>query len=267
MLDTDDIHTLAEELDRARKQVTTVPQLSLRHPEMTVADAYAVQRAWIKRMMAEGRRVVGRKIGLTSMPMQRSMGINEPDYGVIVDDMVFDNASEIPWDRFVFPRVEIELAFVLSERLQGPGVDVAEVLRATSHISPAIEVLDSRIEMTDPHSGHRRTIVDTISDNAADAGMVVGPGVLNPGELRPRDLSALLYINGVIEESGVASVVLGNPAQGVAWLANRLGAYDQALEAGEVILSGSLTQSVPVARGDVVHGDFGALGAVTCRFV
>jgi len=267
VLDTADIRRLADELDHARKHVATVRQLSLRHPHMTVADAYAVQSAWVERMLADGRRIVGRKIGLTSMPMQRSMGISEPDYGVIADDMVFDNGGAIPWDRFTFPRVEIELAFVLAERLAGPGIGAADVLRATSFISPSIEVLDSRVEMTDPGSGHRRTIVDTISDNAANAGLVVGPGTLDPRDLRPRDLSALLYINGVIEESGVASAVLGNPAQAVAWLANRLGAYGQALAAGEVILSGSLTQSIPVSRGDVVHGEFGALGAVTCRFV
>lgn len=267
MLADADARRLAAELDDARKRAVTVRQLSLRHPEMTVADAYAVQRAWTARMIEDGRRIVGRKIGLTSMPMQRSMGISEPDYGVVTDDMVFASGGDIPWGRFTFPRVEVELAFVLSERLAGPGVGVADVLRATSHISPAIEVLDSRVEMMDPESGHRRTIVDTIADNAADAGMVVGPGMLDPADLRPRNLSALLYINGVVEESGVASAVLGNPAVAVAWLANSLAAYGQALEQGDVILSGSLTQSIPVSRGDVVHGDFGALGAVTCRFV
>src|SRR5690606_15658368 len=123
--------------------------------------------------------------------------------------------------RFNYPRVEIELAFVLKDRLEGPGVSVGDVLLATSHIAPSIEILDSRIEMTDAATGHRRTIVDTVSDNAADAGMVIGPGILDPADLRPRDLSALLYINGVIEETGVASAVLGNPAQAVAWLANK----------------------------------------------
>jgi 2-oxo-hept-3-ene-1,7-dioate hydratase len=267
MLAESDIHRLASELHEARAARRTVRQLSLRHPEMTVDDAYAVQQAGVELMLAEGRTIVGRKVGLTSQPMQRSMGITEPDYGVITDDMVFASGGEVPFNIFTFPRVEVEFAFVLAEPLRGPGVTAADVLRATSYISPSIEILDSRVEMTDAGSGHRRTIVDTISDNAADAGMVVGPAVLAPSELRPRQHSALLYINGVIEESGVASAVLGNPALGVAWLANKLGSYGQSLEAGGVILSGSLTQSIPVNRGDVVHGDFGELGAVTCRFV
>ncbi|GEK81604.1 2-keto-4-pentenoate hydratase [Agrococcus baldri] len=267
MIGQDDARRLADELAEARRTVTTVPQLSLRHPELTVADAYAVQQAWLDRMLASGRSIVGRKVGLTSMPMQRSMGISEPDYGVITDDMVFESGGEVPAARFNFPRVEVELAFVLAEPLTGPCVTAADVLRATSHISPSIEILDSRVEMTDVATGHRRTIVDTVSDNAADAGMVIGPGILSPFELRPRVLSAVLYVNGVVEETGVATAVLGNPATAVAWLANKLGEYGQALEPGQVILSGSLTQSIPVRAGDVVHGDFGDLGAVTCRFV
>jgi len=267
MISEDEARRLADELHTARRDVTTVRQISLRHPEMTVVDAYAVQQSLVARMLAEGRTVVGRKVGLTSMPMQRSMGISEPDYGVITDDMVFPSGGEIEATRFNYPRVEIELAFILADRIEGPGVTAGDVLRATSHISPSIEILDSRIEMTDAATGHRRTIVDTVSDNAADAGMVLGPGILDPSDFRPRDLSALLYINGIIEETGVASAVLGHPAQAVAWLANKLGEYGQALESGQVVLSGSLTQSVPVRAGDVVHGDFGGMGAVTCRFV
>lgn len=267
MISADEVGRIADELHAARRDVSTVRQISLRHPEMTVIDAYAVQQSLIGRMRVEGSTVVGRKVGLTSMPMQRSMGISEPDYGVITDDMVFPSGGEIEAARFNYPRVEIELAFILRDGLEGPGVTVGDVLRATSHVSPSIEILDSRVEMTDAATGHRRTIVDTVSDNAADAGMVVGPGVLDPHDLRPRELSALLYINGIIEETGVASAVLGHPAQAVAWLANKLAEYDQALEAGQVVLSGSLTQSIPVSAGDVVHGDFGELGAVTCRFV
>jgi len=267
MISTADARRLADELHAARRDVTTVRQISLRHPDLTVVDAYAVQRAWVERMLADGRVIVGRKVGLTSMPMQRSMGISEPDYGVITDDMVFPSGGDVEVSRFNYPRVEIELAFVLAERLAGPGITAADVLRATSHISPSIEILDSRVEMTDAADGHRRTIVDTVSDNAADAGMIVGPGILQPADLSPRALSAVLYINGVIEETGVASAVLGHPAAAVAWLANKLGEYGDALEAGQVVLSGSLIQSIPVRAGDVVHGDFGELGAVTCRFV
>ncbi|MCU1476752.1 MAG: 2-oxo-hepta-3-ene,7-dioic acid hydratase hydratase [Subtercola sp.] len=266
MLTRSESDLLAGELDEARRTRTTVRQLSLRYPDMTIADAYSVQQAWSDRMSADGRTIVGRKIGLTSQPMQRSMGITEPDYGFITDDMLFDSGGDVDFDAFIYPRVEVELAFTLKSNLVGPSVTAADVVRATSHISPSIEILDSRVEMTDV-SGHRRTIVDTVSDNAADAGMIVGPGFLRPELLRPRELSAVLFINGVIEETGVASAVLGNPALGVAWLANRLAAYGQGLKGGETILSGSLIQSIPVARGDVVHGDFAELGAVTCRFL
>lgn len=258
--------TLAAELFDAREAVRTVPQLSLRHPEMSIEDAYAVQRAWLEIMRGRGRSVVGRKVGLTSMPMQRSMGIDEPDFGLITDDMLFADGADIPTTLFSFPRVEVELAFVLSADLSG-RVSIQDVLDATEYIAPAIEILDSRIEMTDPVSGHRRTIVDTVSDNAADAGMVLGTARLDPDDLRPREISAVLEINDVIEETGVAVAVLGNPAAGVAWLAGKLGEYGESLRAGEVILSGSLIQSIPVRAGDVVRGEFGSLGEVTCRFV
>lgn len=258
---------LAKELDTARKTRRVVPQLSLRHPELSIEDAYAIQRAWVSDMVADGRRVVGRKIGLTSRVMQRAMDITEPDYGAVTDDMVFDSGDQVPADRFIGPRVEVELAFVLGRRLRGPHATVADVLDATSHIVPAIEILDSRVAMTDPASGHRRTIVDTIADNAADAGMILGTGLLRPDRLDPRAISALLYVNGVIEETGVASAVLGNPALGVAWLANRLAPYGEALEEGQAVLSGSFIRAVNVGKGDVVHADFAELGAVTCRFV
>jgi 2-oxo-hept-3-ene-1,7-dioate hydratase len=266
MLDRTDIDGLADELDTARTTKRTIRQPSLRHPEMTLDDAYAVQRAWTERL-ARAHLIVGRKIGLTSKPMQRAMGIEEPDFGVITEDMVFASGGEVPFDTFIYPRVEIELAYVLASGLSGPDITVAQVLDATSHIAPSIEILDSRVDMVDAPSGHRRTIVDTVADNAADAGLIVGPGAVRPWSLDPRGTSGVLYINGVVEETGVATAVLGNPAIGVAWLARRLSAFGEGLAAGETILSGSLIQSIPVARGDVVHADFSSLGAVTCRFV
>lgn len=232
-----------------------------------MVDAYAVQAEWLRRMLARGRALVGRKVGLTSMPMQRAMDIDEPDYGVITDDMVFSDGGDVPAKLFNYPRVEVELAFVLGERLEGPGVTVDDVLHATTHIVPSIEILDSRVEMTDAATGHRRTIVDTVADNAADAGMVLGSLRLDPFDMKPREISAVLEINGVIEESGVASAVLGDPARAVAWLANKLGEYGQAIEAGEVVLSGAFSQSIPVKAGDVVHADFASLGVVSCGFV
>jgi 2-oxo-hept-3-ene-1,7-dioate hydratase len=265
-VDHEVVQALAEELLHARADVTTVPQLSLRYPQMDIADAYAVQRAGLSLVLAGGRRVVGRKIGLTSKTMQRAMGIDEPDYGFLTDDMVFSDGDDVPWRRFNYPRVELELAYVMSERLCGPDVTVADVLRATSHLVPAIEILDSRVQMVDP-SGHRRTIVDTIADNAADAGIVLGAQRLDPAGLRPRSVGAELWVNGVIEDTGLATAVLGDPSRGVAWLANRLAGYGEAIEPGQVVLSGSLIQSIPVAVGDSVVADFGVYGAVSCRFI
>lgn len=266
-LSTADAAEIADELDRARKRVETIAQLSLRYPDLTIDDAYEVQRAWIARMLDEGRTVVGRKVGLTSKPMQRAMAIAEPDFGVLTDDMSFANEGDVPFDRFNYPRIEAELAFELESDLVGPGVTAADVRAATGRIVPAIEILDSRVEMTDEATGHRRTIVDTVSDNAANAGIVVGRGFLDPATFVPREVSTVLTINDVIEETGVASAVLGDPAEAVAWLANRLAGFGEQLHAGETVLSGALMQSIPVNRGDVVRAEFGALGEVSCRFV
>jgi 2-oxo-hept-3-ene-1,7-dioate hydratase len=257
---------LAQELHRARADAKTVPQLSLRFPEMDVADAYAVQRCGAALVVAEGRRIVGRKIGLTSKAMQRSMGIEVPDYGFLSDDMLFEDGADVPAARFIFPRVELELAFMMGKRLTGPGVGVGEVMNATSYLAPALEILDSRIEMVDV-SGHRRTIVDTIADNAADAGVVVGRSRIDPAGFRPRAVGGELWVNGIIEDTGLATAVLGDPARGVAWLADQLATYGESLEEGQLVLSGSFIQSLPVSAGDSVTADFAELGSVSCRFV
>jgi 2-oxo-hept-3-ene-1,7-dioate hydratase len=180
--------------------------------------------------------------------------------------MFFDDGGTVPAERFIRPRVEVELAFVLDQPLKGPGVTALDVLDATRWVTPALEILDARVQMSDPESGHLRTIVDTISDNAADAGIVVGGRAVRPDACDLRRVSALLYVNEAIEETGVAAGVLGHPANGVAWLANRLAPYDEFLPTGQVILAGSFTRPVFVRAGDVIHADFGELGAVTCRF-
>ncbi|MDZ4044322.1 MAG: 2-oxo-hepta-3-ene-1,7-dioate hydratase, partial [Rhodoglobus sp.] len=230
-------------------------------------DAYEIQRAWVGRMLGEGRTIIGRKVGLTSKPMQRAMGIAEPDFGVLTDDMRFEDGGDVSVDLFNYPRVEAELAFELGADLVGPGVTAVDVRAATSRIVPAIEILDSRVEMTDASTGHRRTIVDTVSDNAANAGIIVGTGSIDPATYNPREVSTVLTINNVIEETGVASAVLGDPAEAVAWLANRIAEFGERLHAGESVLSGALMQSIPVQRGDIVHAEFGSLGEVSCRFV
>jgi 2-oxo-hept-3-ene-1,7-dioate hydratase len=266
VLDDGAIQDAARRLDDAEDTRTPIRQLSLQHPAMTIDDAYAVQRAWVDIKSAEGRQVLGRKIGLTSRPMQQAVNITEPDYGVIYDDMFFDDGTEIPLDRFIRPRVEVELAFVLGQTLSGPGCTVFDVLRATEYVTPALEILDARVHMTDPDTGHTRTIVDTIADNAADAGIVIGGRAVRPLDVDLRWVAALMYRNEVIEESGVAAAVLNHPANGVAWLANKLARHGASLDAGLVVLAGSFTRPVWAHAGDTFHVDYDGLGAITCRF-
>jgi 2-oxo-hept-3-ene-1,7-dioate hydratase len=261
MLPPDTITAIADELAEAEQARTMVPRLTARHPEMTVEDSYAVQNEWRRRGIAAGRRPVGRKIGLTSKVMQAATGITEPDYGAIFADMVFENGSVIDHGRFSNVRIEVELAFVLARPLDGPDATVFDVLRATEYVVPALEILSSRIEMAG------RTIVDTISDNAAMGGMVYGGNPVGIGEVDLRWVSALLYRNEVIEESGVAAAVLNHPATGVAWLANKLAQHGDKLEAGEIVLAGSFTRPMWVEKGDTVLADYGPLGTITCRFV
>ena len=257
---------IAERIRTAAQTKTPTKQISQLHPELTIEDAYAIQRAGVTLAEADGRVVKGRKIGLTSRAMQQSVGITEPDYGVIYDDMFYADGSVVPRQRFIAPRLEVELAFVLGQDLSGPDCTIYDVLRATEYVTPAIEILDARIQMIDPDTGSTRTIVDTIADNAADAGIVTGGRVVRPHDVDLRWVSALLYKNGVIEESGVAAAVLNHPANGVAWLANRLAGHGVSLTAGQVILAGSFTRPVWVQPGDTFHADYGPLGSIAFQF-
>lgn len=260
MLASADIIAIADELARAEETRTTVPLLTARYPEMTVEDSYAVQNEWRRRGIEAGRRLVGRKIGLTSKVMQVATGITEPDYGAIFDDMVFENGSVIEHARFSSVRIEVELAFVLGSDLSGPNATVFDVLRATEYVVPALEILSSRIAL------EGRSIVDTISDNAAMGAMVYGGNPVRPSDIDLRWISALLYRNETIEDTGVAAAVLNHPANGVAWLANKLAAHGDSLSAGDIILAGSFTKPMWVEPGDVIAADYGQLGTVTCRF-
>ncbi|AKK04204.1 2-oxo-hept-4-ene-1,7-dioate hydratase [Corynebacterium epidermidicanis] len=260
MLTHEQIVKIADDLARAEEQRTMISRLTAQYPEMTVEDSYAVQNEWKRRGIAAGRRLVGRKIGLTSKVMQEATGITEPDYGAIFSDMVFENGSVIEHAQFSNVRIEVELAFVLKDRLAGPNCSIFDVLRATEYVVPALEILSSRIEM------EGRTIVDTISDNAAMGGMVYGGNPVRVDEVDLRWVSALLYRNETIEDTGVAAAVLNHPAMGVAWLANKLADHGDSLEPGEIILAGSFTKPMWVEPGDTVHADYGQLGAITCRF-
>lgn len=260
------IAALAQELDTAERSRQQVRQFSLRHPDMTIEDSYAIQQAWVDAKMAGGRHAVGHKIGLTSRAMQRAGNISEPDYGTLLDDMVLTEGQDAPFDRFIEPRVEVELAFILGKRLEGPNVTIFDVLDATRWVVPALEIIDARIERTDRESGRTRKVLDTISDNAANAAIVMGGRPVRTDALDFRWVSALCYRNGVIEESGVAAAVLNHPANGVAWLANKLTPHGVALEAGEIVLGGSFTAPVPIAQGDNFHVDYGPLGSIAVRF-
>jgi 2-oxo-hept-3-ene-1,7-dioate hydratase len=267
MFSTDLIQQLAAELHQSEKTRVQVEHFSKRFPDMTIEDGYAVSRAWVQHKLAEGRVVRGHKIGLTSRAMQQASQITEPDYGTLLDDMFFPEGSDIPMSRFIAPRVEVELAFILGKRLEGPNVTIFDVLDATDYVVPAIEIIDARIEQFDRHTRSMRRVFDTIADNAANAGIITGGRPVKPHALDLRWISALLYKNGVIEETGVAAGVLNHPAMGVAWLANKLSAWGECLEKGEVVLGGSFTRPVNAQAGDTFHADYGPLGAIAFRFV
>jgi 2-oxo-hept-3-ene-1,7-dioate hydratase len=265
-IDTEQIRSWAERLDLAERTRTQIGHVSRAFPEMTIADAYAIQRTWVDAKIAGGRRAIGHKIGLTSRAMQRAASITEPDYGTLLDDMLFADGGDVPFDRFIEPRIEVELAFILGKRLEGQAVTIFEVLDAIDHVVPALEVIDARIARIDPETGAPRKVLDTISDNAANAAIILGGRPMKPDAFDMRWAAALLYRNGVIEESGVAAAVLNHPANGAAWLARKLNAFEIGLEAGEIVLSGSFTAPVAIARGDTFHADYGPLGSIAVRF-
>ena len=267
MLTPDTHQALARELHQAEKSRTQVEHFSKRYPAMEMADSYAIQRAWVQIKLDEGRKILGHKIGLTSRAMQIASQITEPDYGAMTDDMLFPEGADIPVQRFILPRVEVELAFILGKPLRGPNVSIFDVLAATDYVVPALEIIDARIEQLDRVTKAPRKVLDTIADNAANAGIVLGGRPVKPDAVDLRWCGALLYKNGVIEESGLAAAVLNHPAHGVAWLANKLSPHGEGLAAGEVVLGGSFTRPVAGAAGDTFHADYGPLGAIAFRFV
>jgi len=266
MFDRTHAPALAERLEAAEKTRTQIRQFSLEFPDIGMEDAYAIQAAWVDLKMRHGRKVKGHKIGLTSRTMQAAFHINEPDYGALLDDMFYYDGQNVPFDRFIEPRIEVELAFVLAKRLSGPDCTIFDVLNATDYCIPALEIIDARLHPTDPETGATRKVVDTISDNAAGAALVMGGRPFKPIEADMRWIAAILYRNGAIEESGVAAAVLNHPAYGPAWLANKLHLYGVALEPGEVILGGSFTRPVEARKGDTFHIDYGKYGSISCYF-
>lgn len=266
MLNKDQIKAEAARLHKAEKDRTQVEATTVSYPDMTIDDAYKVQSAWMDIKKNEGRSIAGYKIGLTSRAMQKSMNIDEPDYGTLLDDMVFEEGSEIDSSRFLDPRIEVELAFFLKEPLFGDNLSIIDVLNATDYVVPALELIAARTYRVDPNTGYKRTVKDTISDNAANAGIITGGLPVRPDDIDLRYIPALLYRNGVIEESGVSAAVLNHPAKGIAWLAKKYHAHGISMEPGQVILAGSFTRPVPVRSGDTFSVDFGPLGNISCYF-
>src|SRR5262247_213979 len=260
MLSEADRKKAADILVAAQKECKQATQLHITFPTITIEDSYAISTEVAQRKVKAGARLIGHKVGLTSKAMQRSSMIDEPDYGYILDDQLIADGAKVKHSDFCKPRVEVELAFIMGKRLAGPGVGLTDVLRATEYVIPSLEIVDARLQ--DP-----RKIVDTVADNGAAAGIVVGGRPVGPMEADLRWVGGIMYRNSEIEETGVAAGVLGHPALGVAWLANRLGKSGVTLEAGHLILAGSFTRVVFAQKGDTLHGDFGPLGGVAVQFV
>lgn len=253
-------YQLAEELWTADRTAAPVPPLTNRHPELDIADAYAIQTINIERRLAEGQCVVGRKIGLTSRPMQEMLGVDEPDFGVLTDEMIVEDGDPIPLERLVQPRVEAELAFVMAADLAGPGVTTGRALAAIEGALPAVEVVDSRV------ADWKIKLVDTVADNASSGLLVLGGRMRPVSELDLRLLGVAVSRHGQLLDTGAGAAALGNPARCVAWLANKLGSFGEGLRAGDVVLPGAVHRMVPVQPGDVFRAEFAHLGAVTVRF-
>lgn len=257
------IADLAAAHERARLDVVPIDPPSRSHPDMTLDDAYAIQQAWVDLLVADGAEIRGRKIGLTSRAMQQAMKIDEPDFGALMDYMFVPNGGSIRAADHLDPKIEVELAFVLSADLDLADPTPEDVYAATDHVVPALELIDARSFRVHPADGSSRTVKDTISDNAADAGIVVGDRSIAPGERDLRWIGAVMSRNGTVEETGLAAGVLGDPVRGVVWLARRLHGLGIPLRAGETVLAGSFTRPVDCRAGDVFEVDYGDLGTIT----
>jgi 2-keto-4-pentenoate hydratase len=253
---------LADIVDTYRTR-KALPLLTQTYPGITVEDAYAIQKAFFDRRIAEGRSVRGYKVGLTSKVMQESMGSTEPDFSAMTDDLFLPEDTPIDTAQFFYPLIEIEIAFVMKGSLKGPGVLPVDVLRATDFVLPAIEIVDFRVG---PAPG--MTVVDTIADLAACGAAVLGANPCRLEDIDIRNVTGQMLINGKLEHEGKASAVLGNPVTAVAWLANKLGEFGITFEPGQTILTGSFVRAMPVKPGDEVVARFDSgLGDVLATFV
>jgi len=254
------LRDIADVLNEAESSRKPIAPLAGRWPGLDVTDAYRIQLLNVERRIAAGATVRGHKVGLSSRAMQEMMGVREPDYGHLLDDMFVFEGHDVAMSEMIEPRVEIEVAFVLGDSLPPHGCNAADVIRATEFILPAIEIIDSRI------ADWKIGIVDTIADNASSAKVVLGGNPVRLTDVDVRAIGASLQRNGDVVETGTAAAVLGNPVTAVAWLAQTVSAFGVSLEAGQVVLPGSCTRAVAVEPGDVVRAEFDELGPVEVCF-
>ncbi len=255
------ITSLGDELYEAMIARRTVAPLTSRHPDIRVEDAYRIQQRMNARRIAAGEKVVGKKIGVTSKAVMNMLGVYQPDFGLLTDGMVYNEGQSIDMSSLIQPKAEGEIAFVMKRRLQGPGVSAADVLAATDGVMACFEIVDSRIE------NWKIRIQDTVADNASCGVFVLGDRIVDPADVDLGTCGMILEKNGEIVATGAGAAALGAPANAVAWLANTLGRLGLALEAGEVVLSGSLAIMVPVAAGDNLRVTIGGVGGCSVRFV
>lgn len=256
----------AAELLNAEATGKQIGLLSQQYPGIAMDDAYQVQNAIYRAKLEQGRRVIGWKIGLTSKAMQSALNIDIPDSGILFDDMLFQSGDSVAAGRFIQPRIEAEIAFVMKKAIGGAEVTQADVIAATDYVVPSIEILDTRILRVDPSSGKTRNVFDTISDNAANAGVVLGDTQHTIDAFDLRWVGALTYRNNELEETGLGAGVLDNPIESVVWLARRMAQYGQSIEPGQIILSGSFIRPIECPSGSEIKADFGSFGVVEIRF-
>ncbi|MFK9091984.1 2-keto-4-pentenoate hydratase [Bacillus salipaludis] len=250
----------AHELLKAEETRQAVQALTDRDEQLTVKDAYQIQLEAVNVKLAQGKKVIGKKVGLTSAAMQKMLNVNEPDYGHLLDDMRVENDATVKVDSMISPKIEAEIGFVLAEDLVGPNITYLDVMMATKYVVPTLEIIDSRVE------DWKIKLIDTVADNGSSAKVVVGDKYTAPGGVDLRTAGMSLFKNNELLATGAGAAALGHPAHAIAWLANKLHEFGITLKKDELILPGALSGAVPVAAGDTIEAKFGALGSVTVHF-
>jgi 2-keto-4-pentenoate hydratase len=254
------IENIAKTLLEAEKSKNAVPPLTAQYENLNVTDAYNVQLEVLKRKLELGRTVIGKKVGLTSVAMQQMLGVDEPDYGHLLDDMKVANGGTVKLSNLLSPKIEAEIGFVLGEDLKGPNVTFLDVLMATKYVVPTLEIIDSRI------ADWKIGLIDTVADNGSSAMVVVGEQMTDINGIDLRSVGMTFFKNNEMVATGSGAAALGHPAHAIAWLANKLHEFDITLKAGELILPGALSAAIAVEKGDTVSAQFGPVGSVSITF-